>query len=131
MGKPKVLNVFFTSVFTGKIGLQKSQAPEISVRVWSREDLPSVENIQIKEHGFMKGNSCLTNPIGFHDEMTDLVDEGRAVAVIYLDFSKTSDPPIHTEKQMKYKLFKPTVRWTENWLNCHIQRIVISDTYSS
>jgi len=32
--------------------------------------------------------SCLTKPISFDDNVTRLVDEGKTVDVIYLDFSK-------------------------------------------
>jgi len=37
----------------------------------------------------------LTNLIVFYDGMTGWVDEGRAVDVICLDFSKTSDTVSH------------------------------------
>ncbi|PKU34923.1 rna-directed dna polymerase from mobile element jockey-like [Limosa lapponica baueri] len=43
------------------------------------------------QHGFMKGRSCLTNPISFYNKVTRLVDEGKAVGVVYLDFSKAFD----------------------------------------
>lgn len=45
--------------------------------------------------GFMKGNSRLTNLIAFYDEVTGLVDERRAVAVVYLDFSRIFDTISH------------------------------------
>ncbi|KAK4806176.1 hypothetical protein QYF61_001099 [Mycteria americana] len=60
-------------------------------------------------HEFTKGKSCLTNMITFYDEMTGLVDEGRAVDIVYLDFRKAFDtvsPKILIEKLMKYGLWR-------------------------
>ena len=44
--------------------------------------------IRPSQHGFTKGRSCLSNLISFYDLVTRLVDEGKAVDVVYLDFSK-------------------------------------------
>ena len=51
--------------------------------------------IRPSQHGFMKGKSCLTNLI-FYDKVTRLVDEGKAVDVVYLDFSKAFDTISHS-----------------------------------
>ncbi|KAK4824064.1 hypothetical protein QYF61_009915 [Mycteria americana] len=90
--------------------------------------------IRKSQHGFTKGKSCLTNLITFYDEMTGLVDQGRAVDVVYLDISKAFGTVSHRiliEKLMKYGLDEQTMRWIENWLNCQAQRVVISVRKSS
>ncbi|PKU34198.1 rna-directed dna polymerase from mobile element jockey-like [Limosa lapponica baueri] len=66
--------------------------------------------------------------------MTGWADEGRAVDVVYLDFSKAVDTVSHSiliGKLRKYGLDEWTVRWTENWLNGRAQRVVISGAESS
>jgi len=85
--------------------------------------------IRSSQHGFTKGKSCLTNLIAFYDGMTGWVDEGRAVDVVYLDFSKAFDTVSHNillGKLRKRGLDKWSVRWTENWLNGRTRRVVIS-----
>ena len=47
--------------------------------------------IRPSQHGFMKGKSCLINIVSFYDQVTRLVDEGKAVDIVYLDFSKAFD----------------------------------------
>ena len=44
----------------------------------------------------MKGRSCLTNLISFYDWVTRLVDEGKAVDVVYIEFSKAFDTVSHS-----------------------------------
>ena len=44
----------------------------------------------------MKSMSCLINFISSYDQMTCLVDEGKAVDVIYPDFSKAFDTVSHS-----------------------------------
>ncbi|GAB0180264.1 short transient receptor potential channel 4 [Grus japonensis] len=52
--------------------------------------------IRPSQHGFMKGRSCFTNLISFYDKVTHLVDEGKAVDVVYLDFSKAFGTVSHS-----------------------------------
>ena len=59
----------------------------------------------------------MTNLIAFYNGMTGWVDEGRAVDVVYLDFSKTFDTVSHNillGKLRKCGLDGLTVRWMEN-----------------
>ncbi|KAK4824713.1 hypothetical protein QYF61_017939 [Mycteria americana] len=51
--------------------------------------------IRSSQHSLIKGKSCFTNLINFYNETTGLVDEGRAVDIVYLDFSKAFDTVSH------------------------------------
>ena len=53
------------------------------------------QGIRPSQHGFTNGRSCLTNLISFCDKVTRLVNEGKAVDVVYLDFSKAFDSVPH------------------------------------
>jgi len=76
----------------------------------------------------------LTNERAFCGGTTGWVDEGRAVNVVYLDFSKAFDAVSHsvlTGKLRNCGLDEWTVRWIENWLNGRTRRVVISGAESS
>jgi len=62
------------------------------------------------------------------------VVEGKAVEVVYLDFSKAVNTVSHkvlTGKLRKCGLDEWMVRWIENWLNDRAQRVVVSGAESS
>ncbi|KAK4815890.1 hypothetical protein QYF61_009941 [Mycteria americana] len=78
------------------------------------------QGIKPSQHGFRKGRSCLTNLISFYDKVTHLVDEGKAVDVVYLDFSKAFYMVSHSillEKLAVHGLDGCTLRWVKNWLD--------------
>ena len=78
-----------------------------------------VQGFRPSQHGFMKGRSCLTNLISFYNWVTRLVDEGKAVNVVYLDFSKAFDTVSHSillGKLAARVLDRYTLLWVRNWL---------------
>ena len=92
------------------------------------------QGIGLSQHGFMKGRSCLTNLVSFYDKVTHLVDMGKAVGVVYLDFSKAFDTVSHgilLEKLAAHGLEECTLCWVKNWLDGRAQRVVVNGVKSS
>ena len=92
------------------------------------------QGIRPSQHGFTKGRSCLTNLISFYDLVTRLVDEGKAVDVVYLDFSKAFDTVSHSillQKLAACGLDRYTLGWVRNWLEGRAQRVVVNGVKSS
>ncbi|XP_069709271.1 mitochondrial enolase superfamily member 1, partial [Phaenicophaeus curvirostris] len=90
--------------------------------------------IRPSQHGFTKGRSCQTNLIAFYDKVTRLLDEGKAVDVVFLDFSKAFDTVSHSvllEKLSASGLDRHTLSWVENWLDGRAQRVVVNGVKSS
>ncbi|KAK4820886.1 hypothetical protein QYF61_007933 [Mycteria americana] len=59
---------------------------------------------------------------------------GKAVDVVYLDFSKAFDRVSHSillEKLAAHGLDGRTLRWVKNWLDGRAQRVVVNGVYSS
>lgn len=74
------------------------------------------------QYGFTKRKSCFTKLIAVCEEVTSLMGKRRAVAITYLDFSKTSNSVSYStlkDKLMKSTdgLGKWTARWTEDQLS--------------
>lgn len=86
------------------------------------------------QHGFTSGKSCLTNLLDFFEIVTNELDDGNDVDLIYLDFSKAFDKVPH--KRLVSKLRAHGIggeigRWTENWLAGRRQRVVVDAEYSN
>ncbi|PKU32336.1 rna-directed dna polymerase from mobile element jockey-like [Limosa lapponica baueri] len=98
------------------------------------QSMKDTQVIRPCQHGFMKGKSCLTNLISFYDKVTRLVDEGKAVDVVYLDFSRAFDTASYSillEKLAAHGLDGSTLHWVKNWLEGQAHRVVVNGVKSS
>lgn len=50
MQKAEVLNTLFASVFPSKTSLQECQVPEMRGKAWSNDDVPLMEEDQVREY---------------------------------------------------------------------------------
>ena len=55
------------------------------------EFLAKKKLVRLSQHGFTRRRSTLTNLLEYMEELTKMVDQGMAMDVVYLDFSKTFD----------------------------------------
>ncbi|CAM4453019.1 unnamed protein product [Caretta caretta] len=66
--------------------------------------------------------------ISFFEKVTDSLDKGNAVDLIYLDFSKALDTMPHGEllvKLDKMGINRKIERWIKNWLKGRLQRVLL------
>ncbi|PKU37652.1 rna-directed dna polymerase from mobile element jockey-like [Limosa lapponica baueri] len=92
------------------------------------------QRIRASQRGFVKGKSFLTSLISFYVHVTHLLDGGKAVDVVYLDFGKAFDTIPHNillEKLANHGIDKCTLHWVKNWLDGRAQRVVINGVKSS
>jgi Reverse transcriptase (RNA-dependent DNA polymerase) len=58
--------------------------------------------IKESQHGFVQKRSCLTNLLEFLEHVTNYVDQGYPIDVIYLDFQKAFDKVPHKRLMFRY-----------------------------
>ena len=89
--------------------------------------------INKSQHGFMGKQPCLTNLLEILEYITNQIDEGNPVDVIYLDFQKAFDKVPHARLICKLKahgISGKILTWIENWLLNRKQRVVVNGKLS-
>ena len=123
--------LFFTGGLNSDLvqlyGNSEISGMDLEVRNLTSKQLEEKKVIRSRQHEFTKGKIMGV----FYDVITGWVDEGRAVDVVYLDFSKAFDSTSHNipvMKCIKCGIDDWMVRWVENGLTSRAQRAVISGT---
>ena len=85
------------------------------------------------QHGFISGRSCNTQLLEYIEDLTETIDNGEDVDVIYLDFCKAFDKVPH--RRLVYKLEQYGIKgdlllWIKNFLNDRQQGVTIGDSSS-
>ena len=89
--------------------------------------------IRTSQHGFSKGRSCLTNLLEFFEEITNRLDQGEPMDVIYLDFQKAFDKVPHGRLLSKIRahgIRGKVLTWIDDWLSGRRQRVGIKGSFS-
>ena len=87
-----------------------------------------VKNIQIVQHGFTDGRSCLTNLLKMIENCSESLDKKLPTDIIYMDFAKAFDSVPHARlchKLSTVGIHGNVLRWIEDFLSGRKQRVVI------
>ena len=85
--------------------------------------------LRSSQHGFLPGKSTTTNLIEYLDILTQHIDCGKPVDVIYLDFAKAFDKVPHKRLLVKLKALGVAgkfLSWIGDWLSDRKQRVVLN-----
>ena len=81
------------------------------------------------QHGFISGRSCTTQLLEVMEKITQALDRGEDVDVIYLDFAKAFDKVPHQrllQKLSAYGIMGKVYNWIKGVLSYRKQRVVIN-----
>ena len=87
-----------------------------------------------KQHGFSKGKSCLTNLLETFEDITDSLDRGDGVDVVFLDYQKAFDSVLHRRllsKMQAYEIGGKILNWIEGFLCGRTQYVAVRKARSA
>ena len=87
-----------------------------------------------KQHGFMKGKSCLTNLLETFEEITCDLDHGNAEDVMFLDYAKAFDSVPHLRLLNKLKAYgceEKVLAWIKGFLIGRTQTVSVRNSSSA
>ena len=85
--------------------------------------------LEVSQHGFLPGRSCLTNLLAYLENVTKHVDSGLPVDTLYLDFAKAFDKVPHRRLLMKLKahgIDGVVLEWIRRWLTDRKQQVILN-----
>ena len=98
------------------------------------EHLDLHELISEHQHGFTKSKSCQTNLLESFEDWTKILDEGKGLDIIYLDYKKAFDSVPYKRlycKLSSYGLKGNILRWLIDFLHARQQQVKVGSSHSS
>ena len=86
------------------------------------------------QHRFTKGKSCVTQLLEFLEDITQAIDNGEDVDVVYLDFCKAFDKVPHKRLLTKlhgYGIRGKILNWIKEFLSAREHRVIVNGSQSS
>ena len=86
-----------------------------------------------EQHGFVPKKSCCTNLLETMDLITQAIEDGYPINIIFLDFAKAFDTVAHTRLNIKLSAFgivDKLLNWIKAFLNGRTQRVILGDFIS-
>jgi ribonucleases P/MRP protein subunit RPP40 len=109
---------------------------KIFEKIITQDIMQYLETNQIlcsKQHGFRNQRSCETQLLGLIHELSEQLDSGKQVDLIFLDFAKAFDTVPHKRlisKLQHYKLNPLLINWIANYLSERSHRVVLNGEFS-
>ena len=85
------------------------------------------------QYGFRKNMSCALQLLKCKNDWTNLLDAGKAVDVVYIDFCKAFDSVSHQKlmfKLEKYGITGKCLNWVKDFLTGRSQKVKVGDSFS-
>lgn len=87
-----------------------------------------------QQHGFVYGRSCTTQLLQVMDKLTEILDKGGAIDIVYLDLAKAFDAVPHQRLLLKlrsYGIAGKLLEWITNFLTGRRQRVGVAGEFSA
>ena len=91
------------------------------------------ELVSEHQHGFTRKRSCQTNLLESLEEWTALLDEGKGLDIIYLDYQKAFDSVPHMRLAVKlqaYGIDGKVLEWLKDFLELQQQQVKVGNCRS-
>lgn len=98
------------------------------------EHLEENDLISKQQHGFVRKRSCQTNLLESMEDWTRIMDEGKGLDIIFLDYQKAFDTVPHKRliaKLSAYGLRGNVLEWLKDFLHGRQQQVRVGNSKSS